>query len=294
MRPTRVSRWIAIAAVALLAIVVGVLVVAAYQRANPAPAPDTAAPAPTFSLGVQTPSPTPSTPEPAPVAPEAQRYLSLGSVQWWRATAGACDGAPPLIERSPDGGTTWRDVTPLYRGIAQVQSLDAFSAEDAEMVAAMTGCETQALRTYTYGEFWEPYPDVLAASRYVDVRDAATVVLPSGPVAAPCDAASGLRASGDTIALLCDGLAWRWTGDAWQQLLPEGAVALAVDGPDVIVAHTAPNCAGLALARVSPDISTVFACAEVPDPAAPTAIALSGDTLWLWSGDTFTSLPATG
>ncbi|WP_019181004.1 hypothetical protein [Microbacterium yannicii] len=287
MRSWGPSRWIATAAIALLAIVVGVLAYAAYQRANPDIDPDAAVPAPSFSLGVQTPAatPTPTPAAPGAVALDAQRFLSIGGIQWWRATAGACDGAAPLIERSPDRGETWFDVTPTYRGILQVQSLDAFSAEDAEMVAAMAGCETQALRTYTYGEFWEPYPEVLAASRFVVASDAATVVLPSGPVPAPCAQAWGFRASGDTAALLCEGSAWRLSAEEWEQLPVERAVALTIDGTDVLVAHGSSDCAGIALARATPESLSPVGCAEGLDPSAPTAIDLSGSDLHLWSAD---------
>ncbi|MCP2638119.1 hypothetical protein K0817_016320 [Microbacterium sp. HD4P20] len=291
MRSWGASRWIAIAAVAALAIVVGVLAIAAYQRANPEPTPAEAGPVPSFDLGVKTPTPTPSAPAAAPIALEAQRYLSVGGALWWRATAGACDGPAPVVERSPDGGETWIDVTPTYRGIAQVQSLDAFSAQDAEMVAAMAECETQALRTYTNGEFWESYPDVLAISRYVSPTDAATVVLPSGPVPAPCAQAWGLRASGDAVALVCDARAWSWSGEEWQQLAPENAIALTLDGGDVIVAHTTPDCAGVALSRATAESSSPVACAEGVDPAAPTAIDLAGADLSLWSADSLVTLP---
>lgn len=290
MRSWGASRWIAVAAVVALAIVVGVLALAAYQRANPEPTPAETGPVPSFDLGVEAATPTPTAPI-ARQALEAQRYLSVGGAEWWRATAGACDGPAPVVERSPDGGETWADVTPTYRGIAQVQSLDAFSAQDAEMVAALAGCESQALRTYTNGEFWESYPDVLANSRYVNPTDAAAVVLPSGPVVAPCGQAWGLRASGDTVALLCDGLAWRWSGTEWLQLAPENAIALTLDGSEVIVAHTTPDCAGVAISRAKPESPSSVACAEGVDAAAPTAIDLAGPDIYLWSADAFTSVP---
>ncbi|NLP84321.1 hypothetical protein HF576_10700 [Microbacterium sp. CFH 90308] len=291
MRSWGASRWIAVAAIAVLAVVVGALAFAAYQRANPEPTPAEPGPVPSFDLGVQTQTPTPTAPAAVPVALDAQRYLSVGGEQWWRATAGACNGPAPVVERSPDGGQTWVDVTPTYRGIAQVQSLDAFSAQDAEMVAALAGCETQALRTYTNGEFWESYPDVLAASRYVNPTDAATVVLPSGPVAAPCAQASGLRASGDTVAVLCDGRAWNRADTQWLQLAPENAIALTLDGSDVIVAHTAPDCAGVAVSRATPESSPPVACAEGVDAAVPTAIDLAGSDLYLWSADSLVTVP---
>jgi hypothetical protein len=293
MRSWALSRWIAVAAIALLAIVVSVLAYAAYQRANPDIDPDAPVPAPSFSLGVQTPAATPSPTSVAPgsIALDTQRFLSIGGIQWWRATAGACDGQAPLIERSPDRGGTWLDVTPNYRGVMQVQSLDALSAEDAEMVAALAGCQTQALRTYTYGEFWEPYPDVLATSRFVAATDAATVVFPSGPVAAPCAQAWGFRASGDTAALICEARAWRWNGTEWQQLGPQNVVAVTLDGADVIVGHSSPGCNGIGLSRVTSGTPSLVGCAEGLEPSSPTAIDLSGQDVHVWSADSLVSVP---
>lgn len=293
MRPLGLSRWIAIGAVCVLAAIVAVLSLAAYERSRPAAPTGTMAPAPTFDLGVQTPTMTP-TPAADEISPDRRRLLSIGSAQWWRSTAGACGGPAPLIERSSDAGATWTDVTPNYLGVAQVQTLDAFSPADAEVVAATVGCNAQALRTYTRGEFWESYPNVLAASRFIDPKDAASVRLPTGPVQAPCDTASGLRAEGDVVALLCDEHAWSWTGSDWQQLAPEGAVALAIDRADVLVAHHADECAGIAVSRVAtatPDTSSPIGCAEGADAAAPAAIDVAGGRVVMWSGDALVTIP---
>jgi len=276
----------------VLALVVAGLALAAYERAHPTESTGTIAPVPTFTLGVTTPTPTP-TPETYPA--DQQRLLSIGSTQWWRATAGACGGRAPVIERSSDGGATWSDVTPNYLGIEQVLTLDAFTGADAEVVAGAAGCNAQALRTYTRGEFWESYPDVLAASRFVEPKDAASVRFPSGPVPAPCDAATGLHAQGDVVVLLCDARAWSWTGGEWRQLAPDGAVGLAIDGEDVVVAHTSDDCDGVAISRVAPsvpDSPTAIGCATGVDAAAPLAIDLAGGAVLLWSADALLTVPA--
>ncbi|WP_109210442.1 MULTISPECIES: hypothetical protein [Microbacterium] len=287
MKRIGAARWVAITGVAALLLGVSVLAWAAYQHANPEAAGGDAEPVPTFTVGVQTPTPTPTAIDAPPVAPEEARYLALGSEQWWRATAGSCGGAAPLIERSADQGATWTDVTPTYLGIAQVQTLDAFSGRDAEVVAAMPGCTTQALRTYTRGEFWESYPDVLAASRYIDPGDAGSVRFPSGPVPAPCGTAWGLHAAGDTVALLCDGRAWLRSGAEWLQLAPEGAVAVAADEASLLVAHSAEDCAGLAVSRIvtaDPASAAVVGCAEGADATSPVALDALGDDVLLWAG----------
>lgn len=285
------ARWLAIAGTAVLVVIVAVLVGAALQHANPESAGGEAEPVPTFTLGVQTQTPTP-TPTANSVNLQQTRFLSIGSDIWWRATAGSCTGPAPVVERSSDQGKTWANVTPAYLGIAQVQTLEAFSARDAELVAAMAGCEPQALRTYTRGEFWASYPDVLAASRYIDPRDPGSVHLPSGPVPAPCPAAFGLHAFGDVVALVCDGRAWSWWGDEWVALAPEGVLAVTVDDADILVAHTAADCGGVAVSRVSgvaPDAASLVGCAESTDAASPAAIATIGDDVIVWSGESLST-----
>ncbi|WP_349426429.1 hypothetical protein [Microbacterium sp. LWS13-1.2] len=287
------ARWLAITGVLALVVVVTVLALAAYQHANPDAARSEAQPVPTFSVGVRTQTPTP-TPTASAVDLTQARMLAIGSEVWWRATAGSCAGPAPVVERSYDQGATWTDVTPAYLGIAQVQTLEAFSARDAELVGATAGCEPQALRTYTRGEFWDSYPDVLAASRYVDLRDAGSVQLPSGPVPAPCPAAFGLHASGDVVALVCDGRAWSWSAGQWAALAPERALAVAVDDSDILVAHQADDCAGIAIARVAADMSGVASavgCVEGTDAAGPVAIAARGDGVVAWIGDALVGIP---
>ena len=287
MQRVGAARWLATAGVIALLIAVVVLTMLAYQHANPRPGDGEAEPVPMFTLGVHTQTPTP-TPTASTARPEGARFLAIGSEVWWRATAGACGGPAPKVERSDDQGATWTDVTPHYLGIAQVQTLNAFSGRDAELVAAMTACTPEALRTYTRGEFWESYPDALAASRYIDPRDAGSVHLPSGPVPAPCPSASGLHGFGDVVALVCDGQAWSWWGNEWSPLAPESVVAVAIDGADVLVAHAAEDCAGVAVSRASSADSgsaSLIGCAEGTDAATPVAIDGAGDAVRVWAGD---------
>lgn len=288
------ARGIAIAAVALLALAVGVLSVLAYQHARPGVDPGEAAPVPTFTLGVQAaPSPTPSAPN--ALDPSTERFLSLGSAAWWRATAGRCGQTEPLLERSTDSGATWADVTPRYRAVAQIQSLDAFTSADAEMVATTGhGCLTEALRTFTEGEFWESYPDVLAVSRYIDPADAAVVHLGADTVAAPCATASGLRARADIVALVCDATAFVWRSGHWEALPTKDVAAVATDSESIAVAHSSDACAGIAITRFDdsdPQAATDAGCVEGLAPGAPTALALAGDRFVVWSGDGLAFLP---
>ncbi|GAA2002700.1 hypothetical protein [Microbacterium ulmi] len=284
------STWIAIVAVVALAAGVGILAALAVERGERAVPEGTAAPVPTFALGVQTPSPTPSaTPTPEARPRQSERFLAVGPGAMWRATAGACAKEGPLLERSVDGGAMWTDVTPRYRGAAQVASLDVFEGSEAGIVAGVGGgCDTQALRTYTEGEFWDSYPDVLAQSRYVDVFDAAVVHTRTGRVAAPCPDAHGLRATGPVVALVCDGTAYVLSPDnAWLPLPGTDAAAVAISSGDLWSAHTAEDCTGLAITRfdgADPAAGTRVTCAAA-DSAGPIALAAVGDALWLWAGD---------
>lgn len=279
----------AVTAVAVLAAAVVALSVFAYRSANPSTGAAEAAPVPSFSLGVQTATPTP-TPTPSPtLARETERFLAAGSGVLWRGTAGSCGVVEPLLERSVDDGATWTDVTPRYRGIGQLISVDMFSGVDPEIVAAMgAGCEVQGLRSFTAGQFWEPYPEVLSYTRFVDGADPATVRFGADAVPAPCASASGLRARGDTVALICDASAAVWTGSDWAPLAAPSALAVTVDGADVIVAHTTAECAGLTLSRFAPsipDAATSTTCADTVSAEPPLAVVTSDGDALVWSGD---------
>lgn len=282
-RSSLTARWLTGIAIALIAVGVIVLVVLALVHARGEESVGSSRPVPTFTAAAPaTPTPTP-TPTPTATAPgAAERFLAVGSGAMWRATAGECGATAPVIERSTDDGTTWQDVTPTYRGIGQVLSIDPLAGDQAEIVARMgSTCELQALRTFTYGEFWEPYPDVLAASTYIDPTNPASVITPSGAIAAPCATPWGLRSSADTVALICDGTAYQRSGDTWQATGTD-AVAIAVDDGDVIAAGAQEGCSGLAIGR---------ACTGVAGASSPAAIAVSDTDVFLWLGDRVTAVP---
>lgn len=296
------AKWLAGVLVAVLAIATVVLVVLAIERTRPVAPDESPEPVPSFSFAATasaTPAPSPTvsaTPAAAEatVAPAAGRFLSVGSGAMWRATDGGCGELAPVIERSVDGGITWSDVTPAYRDIAGLTSLDSFAGTQAEIVASMgAACETQALRTFTQGEFWAPYPEVLAASRYLDPADGVTAVTPQGRFTAPCAAPSSLRAQGEIVAVLCDGAVSTLADATWTLLPATDVVALAAANGELLTASLSPGCEGVALTRWSgADLSSSapLGCAPAIDPAAPLAIAADGDAVVLWSADTLTRL----
>jgi hypothetical protein len=290
-------RRVAIAAVAIIALGVGVLAAVAILHANPTLPTERAAAVPTFTLGVQTETPraTP-TATPAPrYERESERFLATASGTLWRAVAGACRSSAPVIERSNDGGASWTDVTPHYVGVAQVASLDGIVVDAVEAVAGVgRGCETQVLRSFTNGEFWKSFPEVLTISRYVDLADPATVHLEAGPMAAPCPVAHGMRAWRERVALICDDVAYVWRAGAWAALPGADAVAIAVSGSDLLLATVGFGCPGLALTRFAggnPAAGSSVGCAQVTDAAAPAAIVAYNGGVLVWSGDQLVAIP---
>lgn len=290
------AKWIASGAVGVLAIVAAVLVVLALQRVAGTDVSDqTPAPIPTFeATPTETTSPAPS-PEPNPTATppydrSQERFLSVGNGVMWRGVAGRCSDIEPLLERSVDGGETWTDVTPRYLEIGSLSAVSTFAGAQGEIIASMgAGCETQALRTFTQGQFWESYPDVLAASQYVDPADAARIVTPDGPVAAPCADARSLRSAGGVTALVCEGVAYVLDADAtWRPLSADGVNTLSASNRGIVVSHRTTSCVGLTITSFADATAASveeLGCQEVADVSAPTALAVTEDAVFVWSGD---------
>lgn len=280
-RDRRRARWITGALVAVLAVAVTLLSVLAIVRTQRAAESVTTTPRPIPSITIPvTASPSPATTGlPAATAPgAAERFLSAGPGALWRATAGRCGETEPLLERSTDDGATWQDVTPRYLGIGQILSLEAFADTEAQMVALMEpGCELQALRTFTQGRFWEPYPDVLAASTYVDPADPATVVVAGSAVSAPCPEPWGIRAASGTVGLICDGTAYQRVDGTWTPVA-DGALAITADAAGVTVAAVRADCEGVWIAS-----SGSGSCVPVARPDPP--VALTAGMLWSAAGD---------
>lgn len=249
--------------------------------AGGAAAERTADPAPTFSFAPRTGAASP-TPTPTPVAApaSAERFLSIGADAAWRATAGACGGPAPVIERSGDGGTTWIDVTPTYQDISAVRSLTSFGGRHVTAVADLgAACEPTTLRSYTDGRFWEPYPDAFATDSYVGTDG--VVVVGGLTVAAPCPAPWGLRVAGTAAALVCDGTAYALDGEEWTPLTP-GALAVAATDDGIVVARTDTACTGI---RVTDYRSAARDLACVPaETTGPVALDITGDRIALWAG----------
>lgn len=291
------KRWFVGAGIAVLAVGTLVLTTLAFAHVRTVSENDRVAPVPTFGRPADqlTSSPTPPPAETTDAAPtydrSQERFLVASSSALWRGIAGECGSIEPLLERSVDGGSTWTDVTPRYLGIGQLVSLSSFADGQAEIVASIgRTCEVQALRTFTQGQFWESYPDVLAVSQYVDPTDPARIARPDSSVAAPCADARSMRSTGPVVALVCADLAYVLNGAEWIALSAPQATALAVNTADVVVAHHSDECAGIALTRyIGADAQSPTDAGCVTDAvaeiAAAMAVTASDSVATLWLGD---------
>lgn len=241
---------IAIGLIALTVAAVGLSVAALRQGRGPGDVDATVGPAPTFTYAVRTPTatatPTASTsPTPAGAPGAAERFLSVGADAMWRATAGACGGAAPVVERSGDNGATWQSVTPTAKGAVQMLSLTSFGGRNATAVTALgANCTLNTLRTYTDGRFWEPYPDIFAVDTYVLPGERA-VIVDGTRITAPCATPWGLRSAGSTTAIVCDDAAYRLDGQNWTRLA-QTARAVAVSADTVTSRRRMPRAAASA------------------------------------------------
>jgi len=287
-----ISRGWMIAGLVVVAVVAVALVIAAVLRNHAAAASGAAAPLPSFTDASPSATPTATpTPTHTPIDRAAERFFAVAPDALWRATAGECGKTEPVVERSTDRGQTWTDVTPHYRDIAQVASLDQIAERAAAMVTELgDDCTPTGIRTFTDGRFWEPFDAVIDDAHYLSFTDAAKVVSPGGDYAAPCNDAHGLRAAGDIEALICDGTAYERSADKWMPLPQKNALAVAVFSGDLYVASAGEkDCAGIAITRFTdaePDRSESAGCAA--DATAKGSIAIGPSSLgtFVWSADT--------
>jgi hypothetical protein len=302
--------------VVVLAILTGVLVLAALQhpvapgsiaavRPGPvAPAESTGtAPSPQAAVSSTPPGPA----ERAKATRERPVALLTGN-QAVRASPGSCPGSGAMIEVTSDAGQTWVPVETPSSSVLRVAwptSQDLFHVGASDL-----GCTPEFRRSLDAGESWEP------AVPPVDVwhllPDPASIQLhaPRGVVDSPCGATGtyDLEPSlvGPAFVLCRDGRVFRSIDDAesWQAVGTErDAVALGVIAGEPLVAVVGSStCEGVA---IRPPGSADIGCVSEPRPAAGFALGfrddaagmlLAGDNTWVTSdaGQTWRSAASGG
>lgn len=287
--------WALIAIAAFL--LVDVALVAWALTTTRASAPSTPGPIPTFTNRPATPTATPTpapTSPPTPAVAAAPRLLAVVSAtEAYRATPGACtggDAANTVFEKSTDAGATWQAfATGQYNFHTMLALSDATDTRVSAVVGAGANCAIGAYSSFTGGQFWQEYPQNLAAASYIDPADRSKIHTSAGAEAAPCPAALQLASGANSTAVLCDGTVFTRAGSGtWASAPVPGVLALTASdsGYTLAVANVA-GCAGVSIQSLPVGGSpTVVGCDAAA--TAPTAVTLAqqGQSLWLWSGTT--------
>lgn len=161
----------------------------------------------------------------------------------WRGSAGTCAGGA-VLERTSDGGATWR---PVVAPVATISALRLLGPSQVELVGAgpsgvadAAACTPGVWTSGDSGRSWSG-PDDASAVWYRDPQRAGQLHSPAGPVPNPCPdrdrpvvELAGLTAV-DAV-LLCPGGSLYRTADAgarWARVADQpGAVAMAWQSPD--------------------------------------------------------------
>lgn len=242
-------------------------------------------------------SPTPTaepapTPEPVPVP----QTLAGGSLALagdlaapilWRASAATClpgaVTAPVTLERG-DAAGNWQLSTPAGAEVREVLWLQSINATAAEMVALVgPDCTPETLRTFTSGQFWEPYPASITGAVWAD--QAGLIHSDAGELPAACTDATRAIAGTASPAVACAGQFALWSGADWQATAVPGLVAAAgapsaANADQIVTAREgAADCSGVLLERWDGTALLATSCAEV---SGVQAIAATATQVWLW------------
>jgi hypothetical protein len=235
---------------------------------------------------------TPST-QPVEPAPVERLLVARSSKTAWRATVGDCD-TPGEIERSTNSGASWQRI--VRTGPAPIVQL---GAEPSGNVFAIGGARHSC--SYRYVSYADDGTITASTPKPVNVwfpspKDRDEINGPGETKATPCNGhVTGLAALNLAQALVvCDDGAAMSTdnsGKTWRQAarLPN-TLAITAGSHRYWVAGAHKDCDGVTvqpLAERSGSLTRGGAhCAPGLDVApGQVALAVTGGTIWLWSGD---------
>jgi hypothetical protein len=275
--------------------------VAAQPQQTPGPIPTFTSPATPFPEATPTATPTASAAPAASTSGAAPFLSAVSATEAWRVTPVACsgDGAAKAtsakVERTTDGGSTWKTVDLGSNAVDDVVSLSAGSSRDVIVGGRGADCAVAASISYTNGQFWTSSPGDVASTAYLSPSDG-SVHLSSGKVAAPCSTPEHVIEGATQTVLLCsDGLEIRQPSGSWTSLGLSGLVAIDPMAGEFTVARTGVSgCSGLdiqslVLPVVASSTPKNLGCATPAIgagslSAANVSLASAGSNLWLWAG----------
>lgn len=211
-----------------------------------------------------------------------------------RAGSTACP-APSTIETTDDAGATWSAAEAA--DVSTVQRITAGSDAFVALIGlAVEGCTPTYERSFTAGDAWQPAPEELAASWFVDPANRAGVHAPLGDRQAPCTVVVQVAVIDEnSAAVLCDDASVHATVDAGATWLPPaavpGAAAIGADGAGYRVAVlNHDGCVGAQVVGVEVGAEGLAAgasgaCFPVAVAAGDVAVASADQVVWLWAGD---------
>lgn len=288
----------------IVLVLIAVHGVGARPQQSPGPIPTFSSPA--TPIPESTPSPTPSaTGTAAPASStisEVPLLSAVSATEAWRVSQGTCGVAGTTaatrakVERSTDGGSTWKTVDLGSNALDDVVSLSAGTSRDTVVGGRGASCALAASVSYTNGQFWKSSPSDVASSAYLSPSDG-SVHLSSGKVASPCASPERvIEGATQTVVLCGDGLRVRQGAGSWASLDLSGLVAVDPTSGAFLVARTGvTGCSGidiesLALPVGASSTPANLGCATPKGGAASlsasdVALASAGSSVWLWAGD---------
>lgn len=176
--------------------------------------------------------------------------------------------------------------------------MSRIQAIDRSTVSAIGGgpnsCNAKYVISYTSGAEWEARSQRLQGSWYRTPRNRNEVRASTGGRSTPCESeVIDLAVMDDqNAAVLCAGGSVRSSEDAgntWDELgtLPDGLV-LGADSDHYVAAGGDEDCEGVTVtifsATEQPNAADSGCASEAEASAGTLALAVRGETVWLWSG----------
>ncbi len=223
----------------------------------------------------------------------------VGAKVAYRAAPAGCSVTAPGLEKTTDGGRTWKPVSVPARSVVRIEFT---SASEGYVVGTGNGCDLQVWRTSTGGTDWgDPTP---AGEFWSALPSSTTQVNSAGGVRTPCPAGSTVAqvarvTDADTYVLCSKGEVRRTTngGAAWSTATTvAGARTVTVDrsqGTRLVLAGNDKDCPGTRIWLLPAGARTAesWACIPGAKQATPLALDAGGDAVWL-SRDSGTWLAA--